>query len=286
LYENQEEIEASESTLRDSPPSPVANIDSINLALRALWNHKSSATYKDLATPAGLHPTAVSQALSAGRDIGLTAYAGKRGLYTFTSGGREYTRALTGGAEAEAKDRLELIILNNPRWAGIIAFLRTNTGVPRPAIDLVFDVERKLSKQWSSGMRANVAQSIVSILGYAGLVKVESGKIVSQLKQDTNWPIQAEVIDRASVRDPIFSNNSTHDLSSLLKESARLAERIEPPRADFADYKDQNTIIRVRKDLHSIATAKSFLDFVEANLIVARKQKDIDSGKDIGADQK
>src|SRR6266581_6609800 len=104
--------ENEETSSREAPPSPVAGIDVINLSLRALWNHKSSATYKDLATPAGLHPTTVSQALSSARDIGLTESAGKRGLYTFTLEGKEYTRALTRGAESEAKERLKLVVLN------------------------------------------------------------------------------------------------------------------------------------------------------------------------------
>lgn len=260
--------EIEEVQLANSPPSPVSGIDAINLSLRALWNYKSSATYKDLATPTGLHPTSVSQALSAAKDIGLTEYAGKRGLYTFTTEGKEYTRLLTGGAEAEAKDRLRLVVLKNPRWDGIASFLRTNLGIPRPPMDIVIDVERRLGKQWSTGMRFNVAQSIVSILEYAGLVKNDGGKIVSLLQDSgmeqiwpTSWP--ANVIDRASVRDPSINSSS--------RGLIRTSEPVTPPGPDFADYKDQNVIIRVRKDLQSINSAKLFLDFLEQQVKIAQK---------------
>jgi hypothetical protein len=246
----------------------------MNLSLRALWNYKSSATYKDLATPAGLHPTVVSQALSSARDVGLTEYAGKRGLYTFTPQGKEYTRALTGGAESEAKDRLRQIILTNPRWVGIVAFLRTNVGVPRPNVDLVLDVERRLSKQWSSGMRTNVAQSLVSILEFAGLAMVESGRIISTLRPDFEG--ERLVADhRASVKDFSVPQPYTWAQWSVQEAQRRAAERMEPPKPDFAEFKDENVVIRVRKDLQSIAFAKGFLDYVESVIrLNAQAKKD------------
>jgi len=213
----------------------------------------------------------VSQALSSARDIGFTDYAGKRGLYAFTPLGREYTRALTGGAEKEARDRLRDIILNNPKWAGIVGFLRTNKGVPRTSMDLVIDLERRLGKQWSTGMRTNVATAMVSILQFAGLVKTEGGKIVSLLDQDG---IQPEVgptpmtVERASGKDTwrVFS---------------RTPEPTPTPGVDFADYKDQNVVIRVKKELQYVLTAKRFLDFVEAEI---RASQTADQTKDSQAD--
>src|SRR3989442_1354507 len=159
MNEVQEEREQYEEGPREGPPSPVAGIGIINFTMRALWNHKASGTYKDLSGPAGVHPTVASQALSASRDLGLTQTAGKKGLYEFTPEGREYTRSLIGNRDSEAREQLRAIIANNPRWEGIIGFLKTNENVPRASLDIVVDVERKLGKQWSPIMRKRVADA-------------------------------------------------------------------------------------------------------------------------------
>src|SRR6266480_3001778 len=255
MQEVQDEMDSPDEESREGPPSPVTNIGIINITMRALWNHKASGTYKDLAGPAGVHPTVASQALSASRDLGLTQSGGKKGLYEFTPEGREYTRSLVSNRETEAREQLRAIIGNNSRWEGIIGFLKTNENLPRESLDIVVDVERKLGKQWSPIMRRRVADSLVSILEYAGLAKLDKGKLISMVKQDDlPGPV---TIARASVKDiSIFP-------SFFSQASTRTVDRTEPPRSDFAEYRDENVIIRVRKNLPSIAFAKSFLDLVE-----------------------
>lgn len=273
MYEAQDELEVPDEGSREGPPSPVANIGIINFTMRALWNHKASGTYKDLAGPAGVHPTVASQALSASRDLGLTQSGGKKGLYEFTPEGREYTRSLIGNRDTDARGQLRAIIGNNPRWEGIIGFLKTNENLARESLDIVVDVERKLGKQWSPIMRRRVADALVSILEYAGLVKMESGKLISKVTQDDlPGPV---TIARASVKDTSFFPGFT-----VTAEPKRIMDRLETPRPDFAEYRDENVIVRVRKNLESIAFAKGFLDLVEMG--VRTTQKKVDSAKSEG----
>lgn len=164
--------------------TPSVGIDGVNHAVRALRAYKEPATYKDLAKGAGLHPVYMSQSLSASRDLGLTQYAGKRGLYKFTSDGEEYARFLSYGQESDCKALLKKVILDDPPWSEIIRFLRMSEGQERDPLLLVGDIEGKLGKQWSPSMRNGYANAYTSILEFAGLIRVEGGKIVSKLPSE------------------------------------------------------------------------------------------------------
>lgn len=157
---------------------PVCGIDSINQAVRALYGYKKPALYKDLATAANLHPVYLSQALSSARDVGLTEHAGKRGVHKLTSAGEEFGLLVSVGKEAEAREVLKRVILANPTWSEIITFLRLNKGEPRDPLDIVTDVERKLSKRWSSTMRGKLAKAYTSILEYAGIARTDKDRII------------------------------------------------------------------------------------------------------------
>lgn len=164
--------------------TPSVGIDGVNHAIRALRAYKESATYKDLAKGAGLHPVYMSQSLSASRDLGLTEYAGKRGLYKFTSDGEEYARFLSYGQESDCRKLLKKVILENPLWSEITRFLRMSGGQERDPLLLVGDIEGKLGKQWSPSMRNGYANAYISILEFAGLLRVEAGNIISQLPRE------------------------------------------------------------------------------------------------------
>ena len=106
-----------------------------------------------------------------------------------------------------------------------------------------------------------MADALVSILEYAGLAKVDSGKLTSMVKQD-DLPSPVTII-RSNVKDTsIFP-------SFFSQTSTRSVDRPEPLRSDFAEYRDENVIIRVRKNLPSIAFAKSFLELVEDGVRLA-----------------
>ena len=160
---------------------PMAGIDGINHAVRALFAYKKPAFYKELASAANLHPVYMSASLSSARDVGLTKLAGKRGLYELTSQGAQYGRFLTYGKEAECKELLRKIILGNPLWTEIIAFLRVSRGQAREPLDLVFAVDEKLGKGWSPSLRRRIGSNFASILHFAGLVELEAGKMISQI---------------------------------------------------------------------------------------------------------
>jgi len=164
--------------------TPSVGIDGVNHAVRALRAYKEPASYKDLAKGAGLHPVYMSQSLSASRDLGLTEYAGKRGFYRLTSDGEEYGRFLSYGQESDCKELLKKVILDNPLWSEIVRFLRMSGGQERDPLLLVGDIEGKLGKRWSPSMRNGYANAYMSILEFAGLVRVEGGKIVSQLPRE------------------------------------------------------------------------------------------------------
>ena len=177
--------------------NPVVGIEGIHHAIRALYAYKKPAIYKDLASAANLHPIYVSQALSSSRDVGLTKLAGKRGIYALTEHGEEYARLLSFGKDADCKDLLQKTIIQNPYWTEIVTFLRVSKGQARDPTDLVLDVEAKLGKRWSNAMRGKVGNAYASILSYAGLVKLEKGKMIStigiaeviQSKDEINPPI-------------------------------------------------------------------------------------------------
>lgn len=159
-------------------------IDGINHAVRALYAYKEPATYKDLAKGANLHPVYMSQSLSAARDVGLAESAGKRGLYKLTPDGAEYARFLSYGQESECREVLKQAILSNPLWSEILRFLRMSEGQPRDPLILVSDVEGKLGKRWSASMRTSYANAYAAVLEFAGLVRLEGGNVVSQLKPE------------------------------------------------------------------------------------------------------
>ena len=161
--------------------APNAGIDGIHHAVRALFAYKKPAFYKELASATNLTSVYMSASLSSARDIGLAKLAGKRGLYELTSIGDQYGRLLTFGKEADCRELLRKTILENPLWAEIIAFLRVAKGQSRDATDMVLVVEAKLGKRWSPRMRSALGNNYSSILNYAGLVKVEKGKMVSQI---------------------------------------------------------------------------------------------------------
>lgn len=159
--------------------TPIQSIDVINNLVSVLFTYKRSVMYKDISAIAKLHPANVSQGLSASRDLGLTKLAGKKGLYVLTKDGEEYARLITASKEDEAKSFLRKIIEHSPLWAEILLFLKATRGQARDPLDLVLDIERKLGKKWSSGMRNRLRASYVSILSYVGLIQKEGDKIIS-----------------------------------------------------------------------------------------------------------
>lgn len=160
---------------------PMAGIDGINHAVRALFAYKKPVFYKELASAASLHPIYMSASLSAARDVDLTKLAGKRGLYELTSLGKQYGTFLTYGKEAQCKELLRKEILENPLWTEIVAFLRVSKGQTRETMDLVFVVDEKLGKGWSSSARKKIAMNYSSILYFARIVELKAGKMISQI---------------------------------------------------------------------------------------------------------
>jgi len=161
-----------------------AGIDGLNQAVRALYSYKGSATYKDLAKGAGLHPVYMSQCLSASRDVGLTELAGKRGLYKLTARGDEYARHLSYGEDDKAREILSEILLENPSWIEIIKFLKMSYKQERNALSLVADVEAKLGKHWKQSARSVYANTYVSVLRFAGLIDVSGDNIISRVSPE------------------------------------------------------------------------------------------------------
>ena len=182
LYTKMERIQGSqEQQISGKAPSPTAGIELVNRALNAMYVHKPPVSYKQIFEAVGLHPTTVSLALSTARDLGLTQYSGRRGTYQFTRDGEDYSRYLSLKRLTECSAILKRVLLTSPLWSGVIGFLRVNEDRPRDPTDLVIDVERRLGKTWSKSMRNTVTDSFVSILEFAELVKIHSGKIVSTI---------------------------------------------------------------------------------------------------------
>lgn len=173
------ETSAEETQKPAAIATPVQSIDVVNNLVSILFTYKRSAMYKDIAAIAKLHPSNVSQGLSASRDLGLTELAGRKGLYVLTKEGEEYARLITAGKEGDAQTFLRKVIENNPLWTEIILFLKATRAQVRDPIDLVLDIERKLGKKWSLGMRRRLRASYVSILSYVGLIQKEGDKVIS-----------------------------------------------------------------------------------------------------------
>lgn len=225
--------------------SPKALITNINKVVRALYHYKSAAMYKDISNLVNLHPVETSKALSSSRDLGLTKLAGRKGLYVLTKKGEDYARLIDVGNESESRKLLKQIILENPRWAMIVTFLKINREKPTDIIYLVADVEKKLDKKWGSRMRKMVARSYSSILEHAGLIKLEGTRITSLL-EEVEKPTGPSALPEVSPEIP--------------------AEKIEPLLAGFAEFKLENVYLRVRMDIDSIKLAKDFLDVLDKRL--------------------
>ena len=234
---------ARKSTIKIS--SPKALITNINKVVRALYHYKSAAMYKDISNLVNLHPVETSKALSSSRGLDLTKLAGKRGLYVLSEKGKDYARLIDVGNESESRKLLKQIILENPRWAMIVTFLRINREKPTDIIYLVADVEKKLDKKWSSRMRDMVARSYSSILEYAGLIRLEGTRITSLLEE---------------VEKPTGPTALPTEVSQIP------AEEIEPLLPGFAEFKLENVHLRVRMDIDSIKLARDFLDVLDKRL--------------------
>jgi len=165
--------------------TPNQSIEPINKVVSVLFTYKRPAMYKDVAIATNLHRVTVSQALSASRDMGLTTSGGKKGLYVLTKSGQEYARLLTAGKENKAKPYLGELLQSQPAYKEIVMFLNAIRGEARDPLDLVIDIERKLSKTWSQSARTRYRENLVSILVYAGLVQKKGNRIFSLLGEET-----------------------------------------------------------------------------------------------------
>jgi hypothetical protein len=193
-----------------------AGIDGINQAVRALFSYKDSATYKDLAKGANLHPVYMSQCLSASRDVGLAELAGKRGLYKLTKNGEEYARFLSYGEEDKAREVLKGILLKHPSWSEIMKFLRMGYKQERSALSLVADVEGKLGKHWTQSLRSVYANNYVSVLKSADLVDVSGENIVSKVSElGEPQPIKPSASTEMGTRQPQVAPPSSEEYSEF-----------------------------------------------------------------------
>ena len=222
--------------------SPTDSIQVINRAVSALFGYKKPATYKDIAAAVGLHEGVVSRALSASRDLGITEFAGKKGLYKLTPQGEEYARFIQVGKIDEAKLLLGSMIRASVSWSEIVAFLRATVGQTRDPIDMVLDAEKKLGKKWSRAMRQGVRASYVSILEYSGLIRKEGDKVISALEE--GQPPKLSSVN-------ITARNETGTSGELLAASTSHNT------SDFAELRSDDFLFRVRKDGQAIAFAKS-----------------------------
>src|SRR5206468_3432619 len=73
---------------------------------------------------------------------------------------------------------------SNPLWNDVVGFLKANTNESRDPLDLTMKIEKVLGKTWSNAMQKTVLDSMVSILEYAELARIESGKIISLIGAD------------------------------------------------------------------------------------------------------
>ena len=238
----------------------VVPIEGVNQAVRALWAYNKPAIYKDLAGAANLHPTYMSQSLSASRDVGLSKTVGKKGFYELTDKGLEYARLLTAGKESECRGLLKEIILENPLWREIITFLKMNENKERDPLNLVIEVEKKLGKRWSSSMRGRYAKTYSSILGYAGLVEVTQGRIISKIGLE-----------------------GISEVKELEELPVQIPSVVSAP-AEFAEFRVPDSfILYVRKDLAAIEFMENqlrdnsliiqWLQFVKSQVISEAQKK-------------
>jgi len=221
-----------------------------------MYVHKPlPTTYKEIFEAAGYHPTTVSLALSTSRDIGLTALAGRKGLYNFTQYGIDYCRNLTAKRVDECRSILKNLLLINPLWTDVIGFLKANERNPRDPTDLTIAIEKRLHKTWSSSMQKTVLDSLVSILEFADLVRLESGKIVSLV-----GPNEQTHPDDTNRHTPIQLPNST--ISAALQSSTQSPRILMAVPANFFEFAEEGVYIKVRKDNRSISLAKDVLDLL------------------------
>lgn len=216
---------------------PLQSIGVINRVVMVLYNYKRSVSYKDIAVACNMHPVNVSQALSAAHDIGLTALAGAKGLYTLTEDGIEYVRLLTSGKEKDASKLLRDILMKNKRWTEIMTFLNATRGQARDPIDLVLEIERNAGKQWKPTMRGRLRDSLVSILEFAEVIVREGSKIIA-------------IGERQTVQ--------------LEEESQYPPSMAVSPDREFAMLKGDDFTFEIRKDLKALEFAeKQFLDWIK-----------------------
>jgi len=236
-----------EGDVGTNAPALTRGIDPINAAIRALYIHKKEASYKEIAAPSGLHPAVASQALSSSKDLGLTRSAGKKGWYLLSSNGVEYARYLTENRFDECKKLLKEIIIGNPLWTDVVVFLRTNEGTARDPLDLIMNtVEKKLGKQWSPAMRRTVSDSTMSALEYSGLIRRESGKIVSLVGPN----------DAPSQQEPKFMAQPTR--ASTTASHPKNANQAE----GYYEFAGDGFYLRVRKDPLVIGEAYEHLHLI------------------------
>lgn len=207
--------------------TPVQSIDVINNLVSVLFTYKRSVMYKDISAIAKLHPSNVSQGLSASRDLGLTKLAGKKGLYVLTKDGEEYARLITAGKEDEARSFLRKVIERNSLWTDVILFLKATRGQARDPLDLVLDIERKLGKKWSSGMRNRLRASYVSILSYVGLIQKEGDKMISVAEAGPEEPqIEPLYVLPSAKHPPVmpedFARLQTDDFKFEIRKDAEV----------------------------------------------------------------
>ena len=235
-------------------PSPTARIDVVNKTLGAMYVHKPlPTTYKDITEAAGYHPTTVSLALSTARDIGLTQSAGRKGLYNFTDAGVEYCRYLQAKRLAEAKTILKNLLLTNPLWNDVVGFLKANQNESRDPLDLTMKIEKRLGKTWSGSMQKTVVDSLVSVLEFAELVRVEAGKIVSLIGADE----PPEPIDFNLNPKGTYTNERAPPGATVWPITGKSPVT---PGSDFFEYRDEGVYIKIRKDERSVSLAKDLVE--------------------------
>jgi hypothetical protein len=235
-------------------PSPTARIDAVNKTLGAMYVHKPlPTTYKDITEAAGYHPTTVSLALNTARDIGLTQSAGRKGLYNFTDAGIDYCRNLQAKRLPEAKTILRNLLLTNPLWNDVVGFLKANQNESRDPLDLTMKIEKRLGKTWSGSMQKTVVDSLVSVLEFAELVRVEAGKIVSLIGADESpEPINFDLNPKGTY------TNERHPPGTIV--APIIGRSSMPPGSDYFEYRDEGVYIKIRKDERSVSLAKDLVE--------------------------
>lgn len=234
--------------------TPIQSIEVVNELVSVMFTYNRSVMYKDLGSLVKLHPANISQGLSATRDVGLTRLSGGKGRYILTQNGVEYGRLITAGKDAEARNCLRNIIEKNPAWTDILLFLKATRGQARDPLDLVLDIERKLGKKWSSGMRNRLRASYVSMLTYVGLVQKEGTKIVSlvesKVEKTPSMQLGADtLLVEPSIKEKAYSHSMSKDFARLQTEDFSFEVRKEAGVFDFAEAQFLVWIEYLRKKL-------------------------------------